>query len=73
MLVWENFSSRSDTIFCGIFEGHGPYGHMIAKKVRDSRPIMVCTQWKGSFVGDQNTLNKSENAPESTISEDIAS
>ncbi|XP_022714714.1 probable protein phosphatase 2C 18 isoform X2 [Durio zibethinus] len=73
MLVWENFSSRSDTIFCGVFDGHGPYGHMVAKKVRDSLPIILCTQWKGILAGDQSSLIKSENAPESTISEDTSS
>ncbi|XP_022721135.1 probable protein phosphatase 2C 6 [Durio zibethinus] len=73
MLVWENFSSRSDTIFCGVFDGHGPYGHMVAKQVRDSLPIILCTKWKGSLAGDQNSLNKGENTPESTISEDTGS
>ncbi|TXG53513.1 hypothetical protein EZV62_022682 [Acer yangbiense] len=24
MLVWENFASRKDTVFCGVFDGHGP-------------------------------------------------
>ncbi|KAL2482241.1 putative protein phosphatase 2C 33 [Forsythia ovata] len=33
MLVWENFGSRTDTVFCGVFDGHGPYGHMVAKRV----------------------------------------
>ncbi|XWS16566.1 hypothetical protein CRYUN_Cryun34aG0099700 [Craigia yunnanensis] len=69
MLVWE----RSDTIFCGVFDGHGPYGHMVAKKVRYSLPIILYTQWKGSLAGDQSSLSKSENAPERTISEDTES
>ncbi|GMI78627.1 hypothetical protein like AT1G79630 [Hibiscus trionum] len=73
MLVWENFSSRSDTIFCGVFDGHGPCGHMVAKKVRDSLPAILCTQWKASLTGDQSSLNKSENALESTMSEGAAS
>ncbi|KAJ0965225.1 hypothetical protein J5N97_026363 [Dioscorea zingiberensis] len=46
MIVWENFTSRSDTIFCGVFDGHGPFGHMVAKKVRDSLPLKLCEQWK---------------------------
>lgn len=25
-----------DTIFCGVFDGHGPYGHLVARKVRDT-------------------------------------
>ncbi|MED6147897.1 hypothetical protein PIB30_048215 [Stylosanthes scabra] len=32
MLVWENFCSNEDTIFCGVFDGHGPYGHRVARK-----------------------------------------
>ncbi|KAK9269580.1 hypothetical protein L1049_001356 [Liquidambar formosana] len=67
MLVWENFSSRSDTIFCGVFDGHGPYGHMVAKKVRDSLPLILCTQWKASSISDQRSL------PGSTNSEETAS
>ncbi|CAK7323913.1 unnamed protein product [Dovyalis caffra] len=45
MLFWENFSSSSDTVFCGVFDGHGPYGHLVAKKVRDSLPLILSTHW----------------------------
>ncbi|KAI5431674.1 probable protein phosphatase 2C 33 [Lathyrus oleraceus] len=45
MLVWENFCSKEDTIFCGVFDGHGPYGHRVAKKVRDSFPLKLGAQW----------------------------
>ncbi|RVX07227.1 putative protein phosphatase 2C 33 [Vitis vinifera] len=38
-----NFGSRTDTVFCGVFDGHGPYGHMVAKRVRDSFPKTECT------------------------------
>ncbi|XP_039139852.1 probable protein phosphatase 2C 66 [Dioscorea cayenensis subsp. rotundata] len=48
MIVWENFASRSDTIFCGVFDGHGPFGHMVAKKVRDSLPLKLCEQWRAN-------------------------
>ncbi|KAF0936086.1 hypothetical protein E2562_038619 [Oryza meyeriana var. granulata] len=41
MIVWENFCSREDTIFCGVFDGHGPYGHLVAKRVRDLLPIKL--------------------------------
>ncbi|GAB4855866.1 Probable protein phosphatase 2C 33 [Ancistrocladus abbreviatus] len=46
MIVWENFSSRNDTIFCGVFDGHGPYGHMVAKRVRDCLPLKLSSQWE---------------------------
>ncbi|XP_042416316.1 probable protein phosphatase 2C 33 isoform X2 [Zingiber officinale] len=39
MIVWENFDGRSDTVFCGVFDGHGPNGHMVARKVRDILPL----------------------------------
>ncbi|KAK7295639.1 hypothetical protein RJT34_18550 [Clitoria ternatea] len=45
MLVWENFCSKEGTIFCGVFDGHGPYGHRVAKKVRDSFPLKLNAQW----------------------------
>jgi serine/threonine protein phosphatase PrpC len=43
--VLQNFGSKEDTIFCGVFDGHGPTGHMVAKKVRDSLPLKVSSQW----------------------------
>lgn len=46
MIVWENFGSKEDTIFCGVFDGHGPFGHMVAKKVRDSLPLKLNAQWE---------------------------
>lgn len=61
MLVWENFSSTSDTIFCGVFDGHGPFGHVVAKKVRDSLPLILCTQWKTKSNGDQSSLYSNNN------------
>ncbi|XP_010485601.1 PREDICTED: probable protein phosphatase 2C 33 isoform X2 [Camelina sativa] len=46
MVVWENFGSRTDTVFCGVFDGHGPYGHMVAKRVRDNLPLKLSTYWE---------------------------
>lgn len=67
MFTQQNFSS-SDTIFCGVFDGHGPYGHMVAKKVRDSLPLILCSQWKASSTCDQDSprnANGSMNSEES--------
>ncbi|KAM7492834.1 hypothetical protein LguiA_035755 [Lonicera macranthoides] len=63
MIVWENFSSRSDTVFCGVFDGHGPYGHMVARKVRDSLPVLLYTLWEGST---QSCASENPNANGST-------
>ncbi|KAL6204231.1 hypothetical protein ACLB2K_021499 [Fragaria x ananassa] len=73
MLVWEDFSSRSDTVFCGVFDGHGPFGHMVAKKVRDSLPLILCTQWKANSDGDLSNLSKTENAHGNSNFEEPAS
>ncbi|XP_030446953.1 probable protein phosphatase 2C 6 [Syzygium oleosum] len=72
MVVWENYSSRSDTVFCGVFDGHGPLGHMVAKKVRDSLPLILCTQWTASSSVDESDLADSENAPCGTTNEEGA-
>ncbi|KAL6586815.1 hypothetical protein OROMI_001803 [Orobanche minor] len=53
MIVWENFGSRTDTVFCGVFDGHGPYGHMVAKRVRDSLPLQLSSHWEVSKKSDE--------------------
>ncbi|WOL11344.1 putative protein phosphatase 2C 33 isoform X1 [Canna indica] len=47
MIVWEKFGSREDTVLCGVFDGHGPYGHMVAKMVRDVLPLKLSINWEG--------------------------
>lgn len=42
-IVWEEFGCQKETTFCGIFDGHGPWGHFVAKRVRDSMPsTLIC-------------------------------
>lgn len=40
-------------MFCGVFDGHGPYGHLVAKRVRDSLPSKLFHYWE-----QQQTLVK---------------
>ncbi|KAI4319805.1 hypothetical protein MLD38_033360 [Melastoma candidum] len=47
MIVWEEFMEE-DTIFCGVFDGHGPFGHLVARKVRDVLPIKLQASWRSS-------------------------
>lgn len=42
----QNFGSRTDTTFCGVFDGHGPYGHMAAKRVRNFLPMKLSEHWE---------------------------
>eukprot|EP00897_Mesotaenium_endlicherianum_P005775 jgi/Mesen1/5225/ME000026S04526 len=34
-----------EVTFCGVFDGHGPYGHLVAKRVRDSLPSYLAEAW----------------------------
>ncbi|KAF3599527.1 hypothetical protein F2Q69_00039158 [Brassica cretica] len=31
-IVWEGFGCQEEMIFCGIFDGHGPWGHFVSKQ-----------------------------------------
>ncbi|KAK8933692.1 putative protein phosphatase 2C 33 [Platanthera zijinensis] len=53
MIVWESFGSKKDTVFCGVFDGHGPFGHMVARRVRDSLPLKLNSHWEVSLEGGE--------------------
>ncbi|KAL3523315.1 hypothetical protein ACH5RR_016149 [Cinchona calisaya] len=72
MIVWENFGSRTDTVFCGVFDGHGPYGHMVAKRVRDSLPLKLSAHWEVNIRGDDVLREISQNRTGSMNSEDVS-
>ncbi|KAK3227418.1 hypothetical protein Dsin_007280 [Dipteronia sinensis] len=46
MTVWERFTGERDTIFCGVFDGHGPSGHKISRYVRDNLPLKLSSSIK---------------------------
>ncbi|CAL9132217.1 unnamed protein product [Musa textilis] len=70
MIVWENFGSRNDTVFCGVFDGHGPHGHMIAKRVRDVLPLKLNSNWEGAECRETTVNNSGSINPDtsSTVS-----
>ncbi|XP_065873318.1 probable protein phosphatase 2C 33 [Euphorbia lathyris] len=72
MLVWENFGSRTDTVFCGVFDGHGPYGHMVAKRVRDHLPLKLSANWEMSINTEDVLKEISLNTAGSMNSEDTS-
>ncbi|KAJ6889779.1 protein phosphatase 2C 34 [Populus alba x Populus x berolinensis] len=49
-VVWEGFGSQDDMIFCGIFDGHGPWGHFVSKKVRESVPSLLLCNWQENLA-----------------------
>ncbi|EOA30931.1 hypothetical protein CARUB_v10014078mg [Capsella rubella] len=56
-IVWEGFGCQEDITFCGMFDGHGPWGHVIAKRVKKSFPSSLLCQW-------QQTLASLSSSPE---------
>ncbi|KAL8205686.1 hypothetical protein R6Q57_009237 [Mikania cordata] len=57
MIVWEKFSLTNEAVFCGVFDGHGPYGHMVARKVRDYLPVLLSTHWKTAYNSKNGNAN----------------
>uniref|UniRef100_A0A1J3J974 protein-serine/threonine phosphatase n=1 Tax=Noccaea caerulescens TaxID=107243 RepID=A0A1J3J974_NOCCA len=49
-IVWEGFGCEEDMIFCGIFDGHGPWGHYVAKQVRNSMPSSLLCHWQKTLA-----------------------
>ncbi|PIA61256.1 hypothetical protein AQUCO_00300649v1 [Aquilegia coerulea] len=49
-IVWEEFGCQEDMIFCGVFDGHGPWGHFVAKQVRESMPSSLLCNWQETLA-----------------------
>ncbi|KAG5253478.1 protein phosphatase [Salix suchowensis] len=85
MTVWEEFTGDKDMFFCGVFDGHGPYGHKVARHVRDTLPSRLSreikTSQKNSFKsrdadgkGDNSDAdNKNEGGRDSADDDDSSS
>lgn len=37
----QDFVGEKDSYFCGVFDGHGPSGHKVARYVRDTLPSIL--------------------------------
>lgn len=46
-----------DVTFCGVFDGHGPHGHLVAQKVRDTLPLKL-----SSFLNSFESKQKASSA-----------
>ncbi|CAA7399881.1 unnamed protein product [Spirodela intermedia] len=56
-IVWKGYGCQEDLIFCGIFDGHGPWGREVAKMVRESLPSSLLCSWQEMLVlNDHLTL-----------------
>lgn len=44
-------------MFCGIFDGHGPWGHVVAKRVRESVPYSLLCNWQETLLSSSTSLS----------------
>ncbi|KAI3690086.1 hypothetical protein L2E82_48061 [Cichorium intybus] len=45
-IVWESFGGKEDVMFCGVFDGHGPWGHLVGKRVKKVMPAYLLHFWQ---------------------------
>uniref|UniRef100_A0A0D9X0F1 protein-serine/threonine phosphatase n=1 Tax=Leersia perrieri TaxID=77586 RepID=A0A0D9X0F1_9ORYZ len=70
MLVWDGFGGEDDGVLCGVFDGHGPHGHVVARRVRDALPLrlmsaaraggadMPAAAWRKAFARAYKAMDK---------------
>ena len=48
----ERISLGEKTVFCGVFDGYGPYGDLVARRLSNSLPSILVSIWKAHVQGD---------------------
>lgn len=44
-------------MFCGVFDGHGPWGHFVAKRVRKLVPSLLLSNWQQNLAATSVDLD----------------
>lgn len=57
LVIWEEFGCQEDMIFCGVFDGHGQWGHLVSKRVRQSLPSSLLCNWQETLSLTSLDLN----------------
>ncbi|KAJ7955155.1 putative Protein phosphatase 2c [Quillaja saponaria] len=57
LIVWEEFGCQEDMIFCGIFDGHGRWGHYVSKRVRELVPASLLCSWQETLASKSLDLD----------------
>lgn len=60
---FQNFGLMEDTVFCGVFDGHGPFGHLVARRVRDSLPSKLVDFWHDNMAALKEIKGSDEEQP----------
>ncbi|CAH1443618.1 unnamed protein product [Lactuca virosa] len=56
-IVWEEFGGQEEMTFCGIFDGHGSWGHYVAKRVCESIPSTLLCNWQEEMMQVEASLD----------------
>ncbi|KAL8263981.1 hypothetical protein R6Q59_022111 [Mikania micrantha] len=49
-IVWEGFGGKENVMFCGVFDGHGPWGHLVGKRVKKVMPAYLLHYWQEAMA-----------------------
>ncbi|KAI7743002.1 hypothetical protein M8C21_032667 [Ambrosia artemisiifolia] len=49
-IVWEGFGGKEDVMLCGVFDGHGPWGHLVGKRVKKVMPAYLLHYWQEAMA-----------------------
>ncbi|XP_076920663.1 putative protein phosphatase 2C 34 [Bidens hawaiensis] len=49
-IVWEGFGGKEDVMLCGVFDGHGPWGHLVGKRVKKVMPAYLLHYWRENMA-----------------------
>ncbi|KAH7278348.1 hypothetical protein KP509_38G037200 [Ceratopteris richardii] len=66
LLFIEDFASQAGTVFCGVFDGHGPNGHIIARHVVHALPKKLAACWQSRYRAFRPSLSGSDDSFNST-------
>lgn len=61
----QNFGGEKGAFFCGVFDGHGPSGHKVARYVRDLLPSKISLSLKECNSNEDENIISTENDEES--------
>ncbi|MCL7047721.1 hypothetical protein MKW94_004485 [Papaver nudicaule] len=61
-VVWEEYGCQEDMMFCGVFDGHGPWGHFVARHVRESMPSSLLCNWQEGTLAQTSDLKELNSA-----------
>ncbi|GJW22792.1 probable protein phosphatase 2C 34 [Tanacetum coccineum] len=77
-IVWEAFGGKEEVMFCGVFDGHGTWGHLVAKRVKKVMPAYLLHYWreamgllKGSNIDQFEMWRKTFMKTCSTVDHDL--